>query len=138
MTALEHGLPTIACRAAIEIDNVLLNRLEKFKAVPQLVKTLEGIQSDLDIIDPGDAIVINRAISNTGIVATSLTTTNELKSHANNIRTRLKALFENSIVSDNIKDELKQLRSFCIELSKSAASYTHSFDEMEPRHPFRR
>ena len=138
MTSFEEGLPSLACRAAVELDNAILERLSAFVAVPQLVKTLEGIQNDPAQLDPGGAVVINRAISNARMNTSALTTTLQLTAQPGEIRERLRAIATNPKESKIEPDELKTLRSFRVELSRSPRAYSSSLDEIEPRHPFRR
>jgi len=137
--ALDLNLSLLACRAAIELDNLLLDRIMDFKAMPLLAETLKRIESSTSFsLDPGEALVLNRAIASSSIIAKPSETTDQLLKSASDIRGLLEKVMANPQDYKSNTEVLINLRAFCVELSKSAASYNRTMDEMEPKHPFRR
>lgn len=140
LLAFESNPSVLACRAAIELDNILLDRISDFKAIPLLIENLHHFDSLAGVaLDPGEALVLNRAIANSTVVTTPMVTTDELLKNTSDIRSRLQDVISNpKEYRINKPEEIKKLRAFCIELSKSVSSFTRTMNEMEPKHPFRR
>ena len=138
-SGFESTLPSLACRAAIELDNLLLGRLSVVKAIPLLAANLRELEGGSpSLLDPRAALIINRAISNVHMLDHPVATADQLITHAYEIRKRLENITKESIMDENNVEEIKKLRSFCVELSKSAVAFYDFLDEMEPSHPFRR
>ena len=142
-SGFESTLPSLACRAAIELDNLLLGRLSVVKAIPLLAANLRELEGGSpSLLDPRAALIINRAISNVHMLDHPVATADQLITHAYEPRASDIHLdpdiTKESIMDENNVEEIKKLRSFCVELSKSAVAFYDFLDEMEPSHPFRR
>lgn len=137
----KHDLPSLACFGAIEIDKIILNKVYDLKILKKLADKLlnsiksHKVQSDtMSLLDPKSVIVMNQAIQDSYTRIPRLKTVDELIKQTRKITKKL-----NSIVSnpDSFKrekhEELKELRSFCIAISKHASSFERSLYNNAPR-----
>jgi hypothetical protein len=136
---VKESLPEVASRAAVELDNLRLHRRNGLSALSDLVNSLTHMsRSNEPHYYPNDALVILQAISNAhfNVGSRPLQTTNELFEATKDIEARLQAVVSRPDELEEKSEELVRLRTFCIELSKSALSYSQN-NYSRPRHPFR-
>ncbi len=143
-----EDLPSLACDAAIELDNLILKRSKKLESVNRLITTIseaglvrnhdeEGVIGFryIDVIDPLMALVLNGAIGDSKF-SISKETVQELLGEAKKLTMKLK-----NIVSDPEKasgeeiEETKRLKSFCLALSKRALLNEPALHDFELEHP---
>jgi hypothetical protein len=133
-------LPSLASLAAIELDDLVIGRADiHLDAVRRLAKALaswvqsEGEGSAAVKLDPSRLFVINRAFEDSTVIERRPTTVDELVQ----ITTDLTRSLENLTSEQRDKHNLERLRSFCLALSRRAASLVYGREEREPRHPYR-
>jgi len=133
-------LPSIASSAAVALDDLLINKPGvHLAAVRELAHALaswvysEGTGSAALQLDPGRVFVINRAFGE----ASGLQQPDTVDDLVRETRVVTRLLED---VNEHSRDaeQLKRLRGFCLALSRRAASFVHSGDDSELRHPFRR
>jgi hypothetical protein len=141
---LESDLASVAVNAATELDNFALGRSERLDEVQRLAERLsesfEGIEqpsSPQSLIDPTEVVVMHRAIQDSALHS-KMTTVDELVREAGKVVERLNRIVKDPEVAGTDVQEVKQIRDFCLALSKAASAYDHSLDDMEFPHPFRR
>ena len=141
LRALDPDLPFLAIEAAVDIDNMLSNRSEDFKAIQRLTDRLKN-SIDLSMegkhyrssnqLDPATLTVLGGAVSEvTG--KDSLQKVKDLIDEAS----KIVAILSSKELKKNRKD-LEQARDFCVALSKAALAYHKSIIDLRPSHPFRR
>lgn len=144
---IEPDLPTLASISAVEIDNIILNRQQGIYSIERLISKIKNMISLLDIndrtssisrIDPRNLVIINRAIiqSKNGDNHNNI---NEVLKQVNYFLLKLNKIVENhnsGVIQDN--NELINIRSFCIALSKISSSYSVFSSQMDYSHPFKR
>ncbi len=141
---LESDLASLACQAAIELDNLVLGRATTFPSVGRLVAAIaESVPEDDDpgspssSLDATAALALNRAISEV-IPGSAPTHVTDLVRRVAGITQQLSELVSNPGHSRvNRASELKQMRSLCLALSKHASASMPSPEERTPEHPFR-
>ncbi len=141
---LESDLASLACHAAIELDNFILERSTTFESVRRLASEIaESVPPNFDsfspssLLDPTAVLVLNRAISD-AVPENAPTRVDELVRKAAQITQRLSALIDNPADFRATKlPELAQMRSLCLALSKHASAAMPSPEERFPEHPFR-
>jgi len=146
---IEEDLPSLACHAAVELDNLILNKSKNLDAVLKLTEVIsnlglisnQGQQTNgqlLAHLNPATAVAFNGAISDSKL-AMSLTTVQEIMKEADQITQRLKSLFDNpQKAGEEGIEETKKLRSFCLALSKRSLANDPPLYDLIPEHPHRR
>jgi hypothetical protein len=141
----ERDLPSVACRAAIELDNLILDRSTGLRAVHTLVRdieesftTIKEPASPNSLLNPTTAVVINGAIRDSMEEAPPKSISG-LVEEAAKIVVRLKnVLADPSTYRTTRSAELEQMRSFCLALSRRASAFEPSRHEARSWNPFRR
>jgi hypothetical protein len=141
---LEGDLASLACQAAIELDNLILDRSTTLDSVRRLVATIaESVPESMDVfspsslLDPTAVLVLNRAIGDT-VPGKAPTRVDELVRQASRMMQQLSEMIANPGHSRVSRlPELKQMRSLCLAVSKHASAATPSPEERIPEHPFR-
>ena len=139
LSDIQNNLPSLACHAAIEIDNLIIGRENNATAVKKLMEKMSGsFEPDSSgvrsLIDPTTAVAINRALKQSnyknGLTSVSevAAQTDEIKNWVTTITSRI------SNLSEEDKKNLASLRAFCLALSKSAAAYSCSIEDLQPRY----
>jgi len=130
-------LPTTASQAALQIDNFLLKESDVTDAVVKLSLMLEdtfeessppGTVSCLSM--PGTVEIFGRALAKTRRES-KVTTLNQLIDQSKEMLDML-----SSTLSDLDRSQLKELRSFCANLSLAATDYLTQRRDTEPSHPY--
>ena len=142
---LERDLPSLACRAAVELDNLSLGRSTGLESVRKLSLSLQeslpevaDFASPSSLFDPTMAIVVNGAISDAR-QAEPIRQMTKLLSETKTITDRLDNLLQDpDEFCRTSLDQVKELRSFCLALSKRAFGSKRPRQSRAPRHPFRR
>lgn len=144
-TGLKDNLASLACEAAIEIDNLLLGRKQSLVAVVALIDAISSSVTKVEkptrpnsLLDPTTAIALNRAIQATYSIQ-ALKRLDELVREADRITGRLVKLVETPTqFLKQHPDELRRMKAFCLALSRSASALMHPIQDLQPEHPFRR
>ena len=127
----EEDLTSLACQAAVELDNLILHRPTQLHAVHKLATTIRDVVSvpepsqPSSLLDPTTAVALHKAIG-------GLKTLEQLLEHVRDVTTRLGKASPTGGAQD-----WKQLRDFCLALSQHAGTLVHPPDEV-PNHPLRR
>src|SRR6266542_1183899 len=118
---LGSDLPSIACQAALELDNLLLGRANALPSVRELsarlteeVPALPDLASPLSLIDPSTVVVLHGTFQESQITTPS-DNIEDLTRQAGEIVRRLKAASDDppaARASD--KEGLRQLKQFCL------------------------
>lgn len=132
-------LATMACRAAIELDNTILGRGQRLETVKRLADQMSYLvarikpTSPTSFTDPTAVVLMKRAVEDFAIGKAHPSTVDELAEIASTIQQSLRELLKEQQPS---KDHLQKMRSFCLALSESASSYQHSIDELRQPHSY--
>lgn len=131
---LEMDLASLASQAAIDLDDLLLGRRKELMAVKVLAAKIAASLPSGQTMDATTAVAVQRALIETPGLPQS-TTVNELLNSAAELTARLSKLVSEPEPKDT--EEVRQLRSFCVALSRSSTVLQGSpYDR--PEHPFRR
>jgi hypothetical protein len=141
---LESDLASLACQAAIELDNLILDRPTTFDSVRRLIATIaESVPdsarafSPSSLLDPTAVLVLNRAIGD-AVPGVAPNRVDELVRHAARMIQQLSDMIANPEHSRASRlSELKQMRLLCLAVSKHASAAIPSPEERIPDHPFR-
>lgn len=136
--ALERDLPSVASRAALQLDNLLIGTSTPIEAVKELAESLARMRpSDPEtVLDPTAAVVVNRAIDDAKLEAVPLSTIEDLLLVISRIQKKLEAVVSNPEGIRENRIELETLRGFCVSLSRSASGLDPSFEELDHRNLF--
>lgn len=142
---VDTDFPLLACRAGIELDNLILGRSQSVGMIKRLVRQLELRINPYKItenhpifLDPTAVVVVNRAFAACDWLP-SMRKVDELVRGANNITKTFKTLIENPVeFKTKHAEEIKQLKFFCLALSKSASGYERPRDHHRTPNPFRK
>ena len=143
---LESDLPSLASHAAVELDNLILNRAQHLEAVRRLANMILGSfipagkgEAKQSAFDPTVVVLMNRAIADSGLPDRNLRTVDELVKRADQIGEVLKRVSEHPREFRERDEEfLAQMRDFCVALSSRASARDLLFEEAEQPHPYRR
>lgn len=143
---LEDDLSSVACHAAIELDNLLLGRTTDLKEVQRLIHTIADViptveepSSTAPMLKNATTVVLIKRALHDSHPGTSVTKVDELVTHAKLIAESLNQLVINTdAFTEKQPDELLRMRSFCVALSKHALGSERSRYQTKPEHPFRR
>ena len=138
MSMYEADLSGLASKAAIEIDNVILGLGKKQDAIRRLAKrlsqsldeTIKGTECR-SLMNPTAVSIMGRAI-NKG-ATTKIASVEQIIVEAKQIADTL-CKFNSS----SSKEQLEEIRTFCVALSMSAASHHVSIANVRPKHHFRK
>lgn len=141
---LESDLASLACQAAIELDNLILDRPTTFDSVRRLISAIaESVPESADAFSPSSlldataVLVLNRAIGDAAL-GTAPTRVDELVRQAARIMQQLSDMIANPEHSRaSSLPELKQMRSLCLAVSRHASAALPPPEERSPDHPFR-
>ena len=139
----ERDLPSVACRAGIELDDLVRGRGSKLHAIRRLVSDIEGSlttvqepEAPASLLNPTTVVVLNGAISD--LISRQPASIPDLIEQAKAIVKNLKAVVANP---ENSGEEqlgrLRQMRTFCLKLCNRASSLEPSRYDIRPAHPFR-
>lgn len=132
---MESDLPSLACQAAIELDNLVIGRPVQLEAVRRLAAHISPPISGASSPDLTTLMVIRHAIDDGDGMCTPLSTVDQLRQEASKIGESL----HNLLATDRHDPEtLKKMRTFCLVLSRSASAYQQPIDDIKPRNPFRK
>lgn len=142
---IENDLSAIACSAAIELDNLILDRQIGFASVELLGSLLsESIPQEHDpaspnwLRDPTAAVVVNRALGDASS-GNGISTVDDLVRRAGELIERFAELVRDPAEFRRRQcAELEQMRSFCLALSRRASAAKKSPHDRVPEHRFRR
>jgi len=138
--AIRRDLSSLACRAAIEIDNLILERSSDLQALPLLAKTLRDDLIDIpeptspsSLLNPTTAIVVNGAISEASRKA-PLRLLDEVVGEAKSITAQFDSVLQDpqGFRSQSL-DDLENMRSFCLALSRRAFGFQRPRHSRTPR-----
>lgn len=134
---LEDDLATVSCYAAGEVDNIILKRPNGLGAIKRLRHMIQNSLSNCGtsasghfMVDPTMAVAMNRALLISGSVG-NLDTVDELIKESKQITALLDRVAEKAETGNLDMDELKNLRTLCLALSKSALAFEEPIDEVE-------
>jgi hypothetical protein len=139
--ALESDLPTTACLAAIDLDNLFVGQGSDLEGVRGLLGNLarsvtraEQPDSPSSLLDPTAAVALHQAFGDALQPRPGNLT--ELVHEASLITKKLEALLANrDALSPN---DVRELRSFCLALSKRALAGERSPYDRHNHNPLRR
>jgi hypothetical protein len=139
---LENDLPSVANHAAIELDNMLLERPGGLDSVRTLASRISDAVGNVQepasassLLDVGTAVVLNRAMGDS--TGPTNRTLQDLVEKTKELARKLLTLKRDEITAPEHKAELELLRLFCVSLSQHAMANEASPDD-RPEHPFRR
>ncbi|HUY32086.1 MAG TPA: hypothetical protein VMV69_04840 [Pirellulales bacterium] len=142
---MENDLPAVACHAAVELDNLVLDRPGGFVSVARLISLIsESIPQEHDpaspnwLRDPTAVVVVNRALGD-ATPPKSISTVDELVKEAGSLVQRFSELVRNPTkFRQSNTNELNEMRAFCLALSRRASATKRSPHDRIPEHRFRR
>jgi hypothetical protein len=141
---LGEDLETVACEAAIELDNLIRGRPHGVASIKKLANRLANelpeasdLSSIKHLVDPSTVIVMSDAIRELPS-AEQPSAVQELTRAAGKVAHRLLAVSSDPEGSRGDLPSLEQLRGFCLGLSKRAAAARGSATEAKPEHPYRK
>src|SRR5262245_44387035 len=142
---LGHDLPSVACQAALELDNLILGRTSTIPTVAELsarlseeVPEVPDLNSPLSLVDPSTVVALHGTIQETRLAVPSDDIV-VLTRQAVEIARRLKAASDDPEgARTRDLEELRKLKEFCLILSKRSAAASGDPDEARPPHPYRR
>jgi len=145
LDAFESDLRSIACRAAIELDNLILRRGNGLHGLGRLVSTIEESFTSIEkpaspdsLLNPTTAVVMNSAIRDS-FAAEPLKSIQELVERAKGIVGQLRRVLDApDAFRTERPDELTRMRTFCLALSKRASALQPSRHNVARRYRFRR
>jgi len=141
-------LPSLACHAAIELDNLLRGKSTGLNFVMQLAEVISQEMAlssgdtasiiSLGHLNPATAVALNYAFADSEL-SSSKTKISELIGEIRQIVQCLRRVVENpekALTEEPTKVE--QLKSFCLALSKRALAIETPQYQDETQHPYRR
>lgn len=145
----EVDLPSLACHAAIELDNLIRDKSKELVAVIQLIEVISDVGevlsssdtakgSPLAHLNPATAVALNAAIADSKL-STALNNLSDLGRETDQVIQSLRELVENpqrTVEKEPAKAD--KLKSFCLSLSKRALASEPPLYEAESQHPYRR
>jgi hypothetical protein len=132
-TLCPSDLALLAARAAVELDDLLLDRSTNVASVVSLgehlqstLKVMENGPVSMQLMDPTTVVMVNSAMTaSLGAVST----VEELVTRAREMTADVKA-------GTDDRGRLEKARSFCVALSRVADAYGPAIDEADTRHPY--
>lgn len=138
LRALDPNLPFLAARAAIELDNIMLRRSATTEAISALAFVLRSStelnsSSQCSLLDPITVETLTDALSETH--GKPITTIAMLVEQA---RALVVSLMKASEVGQQDDQRLRELRLFCIALSRITSSHLQAnYESSRSQHPHR-
>ena len=136
----ENDLSSLACRAAIDLDNLIIGRGTNLNGLRRLATAIStalspsGHAADALPLNPTAVVMMNRAIHDSNWSAEPLTSVEDLVKQAQQITDSLKHLAESVRPEENRADTNSvRLRIFCLSLSKLALASERSRAPNETR-----
>lgn len=139
---LDSDLPSVASQAAIELDNLLLERALELTAVARLAEMIRAVappaEHPLQIqhLDIGSTLAVNRAAARFAGAAAP-TRLSELLPRVQAFAQRLSDLAGPATERNKVEGDVRELKAFCLELSRQAATGQRCAHD-RPSHPYRR
>ena len=144
----EVDLATLACDAAIELDNLIIGKSSNLEAVNQLIGEIKNVEEiteseaqrgfPLANLSPATAVDLNNAIAaselsdfKANVFDLIEETKRIIESLRNVVREPQEAIRKN-------RGGVEKLKYFCLAFSKFALARKLSLYEAEPWHPYRR
>lgn len=144
LEALQEDLPSLACDAAIELDNLRRGHSTQLRAIRQLAAKVQNSMTEIQdaaspssLFNPTAAVVMSGAISDSQGTQ-PIRGLDELMGATRKVKDQLDKLLKTSPPSSVDAVELREIQGFCLALSKRASSLSHPRHREEPQHPFRR
>jgi len=148
---MEGDLPSLACRAAIALDKLMQREQTDLDVVKRLVKMLGNYVKYSEsgapvpangtgpspLVTPKTLVIMKQAMYDSAL-AQNLTRVTQVREQVFEVASRLGKLVQEPPVSDNDNEELKQLRSFCLALSRQASAHKPMPFDQSVKHPYRR
>jgi hypothetical protein len=139
---LQNNLATVACYAAGEVDDLILDRPNGFVAVRRLLRmikdalfgeTFQG--SPESLIEPTTAAAMNRALGHSNpALKDNLKTVDQLLAESRRVALSLEGVVKDpNRMKREEPAELERLRALCIALSDSALACAEPIDEGQPQ-----
>jgi len=127
-------LSTLACRAALELNDIILRRDESLEAVHALIERLRALLARTPVtggepllgFDPSMAIALTRALSDSRIATEPPLTVDDLALKIGELLDRVFPPGSAEITPDSLKDFLPKFRDFCLDLSDYASAHDQS------------
>jgi hypothetical protein len=143
---VESGIATLACHAAIELDNIIEDQVDGVEAVRKLAAMMEsgrleqGVQTSFpkSLLDPMTELAMSQAINVSALLDKPLVSIDDLIVGSDQIAQWLNETAQDPLTfkRDRLED-LKKMRSFCLALSEGAWGIRQSPYEPGLQHPFR-
>ncbi len=140
LNILDPEFSLIASQAAIELDNAIVGGSScEFASIQRLSLFLKGAFKSDNPVSPAVMNLDSNAVAVIGSAFDlideqhSVKTVPELVKEAWDVAARLEKSSEQNDMS-----ALKQMRTFCIALASSVASYRQSIQDTKPVHPHKR
>ena len=142
----DTDLALLACDAATELDELVLGRSDTLNAVHLLAAKIskvflssKGAAAQVAWVEPAAIVVMKQAIDDAIMPKKPITTVPELAQEAEKIEKRLSSLGndQSGLKLQNTQD-LEEMRSFCLALSKHASAQGRPLYDRRPDRPFRR
>ena len=142
---LGHDLPSVACQAAIELDNLILGRGTSLLGVVELsnrlteeVPNVPDLNSPLSLVDPSTVVALYGTLQEACIIGSSGDIA-DLTRRTEEIVLRLKTVNDDPQAARSADlGGVRKLKEFCLILSRRAAAAGGDLDEARPPHPYRR
>jgi len=139
-----EDLASLACNAAIELDNLLIGQAPTLDSVRKLahrltreLPTVVEASGEKHLIDPSTIVVMSRVIRDSTWLRRP-SHIQDLTQTAGNIAQQLLSVSDSRDTTQTDTSSLEQLRTFCLTLSKRAAAARGSAVETKPPHPYRK
>jgi hypothetical protein len=133
-TLCPSDLALLAARAAVELDDLLLERSTNVASVVSLGEHLqsrlqvkENGPVSMQLMDPTTVVMVSSAM--TASLGAAVSTVEELVTRAKEMTTDVKAGADD-------RGRLEKVRAFCVALSRVADAYGPAIDEADARHPY--
>jgi hypothetical protein len=145
LEALQEDMPSLACDAAIELDNLSRGRATELRAVEQLTERIrnsvmdfQDVTSPSSLFNPTAAVVMSGALSEFRQTQ-PIRGLEELKGETEKVKVQLDELLKSPhAFAQSFPDQVSQMRTFCVALSRRASALLQPQQRKEPHHPFRR
>jgi len=135
-------LATVSCYAAGEVDDLILGRSKRFDALKRLLEMIhnslvssEVTASPQSLMDPTTAVAMNHALENSDPTI-SMNTVDELLVQSNLVAQLLeRVITDPQKVKEGEREKLEDLRSLCLELSRSALACEEPIEDVQSQIP---
>jgi hypothetical protein len=146
----EEDLPSLACYAAIELDMLIQDqdKDENFNALEKLVDLISEFKSSINsgqeqngplaYLNPSTAVALNCAIGDSKLSVPKASIYDFMRD-ADSLIESFKELIKNARkMKEEQLDKIKELKSFCLHLSKYSLANEPPLYDLKPQHPYRR